>query len=305
MPLPSNLKVSAAYLQWLLTCNRAIMGHLYKFTSAAGETDYFTDMDLDIVYHHIIWKSSSLRFEGLQRKVGIGLSVDEQTMKIWANPTDKLFGGNFLSTMQSGVMDSGTIVRMRVIWPFVTGNVAFDVTKTPIAAWTLFSGYVAPIVKGGASHVELKVKSALTKLNVNMPRNYYQPGCLWTLFSPGCTLSKGAYAVAGTVDADPTIISVPVVGGLSPAVGPDNLPQYALGRLLFTSGVNDGLQVLIDNNDTAILYLAYAMANAPSPGDTFTYWPGCGKAENTCDKKFNNKDNYRGFDRVPPVMVSA
>jgi uncharacterized phage protein (TIGR02218 family) len=299
------IKVSQTYISWLLATNRGIMGHLYQFTSSTGENDYFTDLDLDITYNNILWKSSSLRFEGMHRKIGVGLDVDEQNLKIWAKPNDTLFGANFLLGAEEGLLDGAIIQRSRIIWPFVTGNMASDITQPPIAVWILFTGYTSPIAKGGTSHVELKVKSALHKLDVNMPRNYYQPGCLWTLFDQGCTLVKSSFAVTGTIDTGPTSKIIPVASGIATPVGADGIQNYAQGRLLFTSGVNNGLQVLIDTNDTTNLYLAYLLNDVPSAGDTITYYPGCSKSNNTCVVKYNNGGNFRGFDKVPPVMVSA
>ena len=307
-----NLKVSFQYIQWILQTNKAILGHLYMFTSATGVNDYFTDLDINIYYNQQIWKSSSLRFEGLQRKVKIGTAVDEQTLKIWAAPTDTLFGANFLSGAEEGLLDGAMIVRYCIVWPFVTGNAAVDLgnevldrQRPPIAVWPLFTGFMGPIVKGGVSHIEFKVKSALHKLTVNMPRNYFQPGCLWTLFDAGCTLAKNSFAVTGTIGAAPTSRIIPVAGGIVTPTGADNIASYALGRLLFTSGVNAGLQVLIDNNDAVNLYLAYLLNALPSSGDTVTYYPGCSKSFNTCDKKFSNSANFRGFDKVPQVMISV
>lgn len=302
-----NLKVSYAYINWILTTNRGIMGHLYRFTSATGIVDGFTDLDIDVVVDGAAWKSNSLRFEGLQRKVGIGLGVDEQTVKIWAAPTDTLFGANFLANAEQGLLDGAVIQRYRVIWGFVSGNAAADVTlpNQPIAVWPLFTGYTSTIVKGGASHIELKVKSAIVRLNVNMPRNYYQPGCLWTLFDAGCTLSKAAFAVAGVVAGGVTTKLIPVSGGIAAPTGADGNPNYSQGRLLFTSGVNNGLQVLIDTNDANNLSLAYLLDQVPSPGDTFNYYPGCSKTFATCGSKFANTQNFRGFDKVPPIMVSV
>ena len=300
-----SLKVSRQFIAWLLQSNRAIMGHLYQFTSNSGANDYFTDLDIDVNYGGHVWKSDSLRFEGLQRKVNIGLSVDEQTLKVWASPTDTLFGSNFLSGAEQGLLDGATIVRYRIVWAFVTGNAASDVALAPLAVWTLFTGYTSAIAKGGASHIEFKVKSALTKLNVNMPRNYYQPGCLWTLFDAGCTLVKASFAVTGTVAAGPTANVIPVSGGIAIATGADGIQQYQQGRLQFTSGVNSGLQVLIDNNDASNLYLAYRLNAVPSAGDTITFYPGCSKAYTTCSLKYSNQANFRGFDKVPPIMVSA
>lgn len=299
-----NLKVSYQYINWLLQTNRAIMGHLYQFTSATGVNDYFTDLDIDVSYGNQTWKSGSLRFEGLQRKVGIGTSVDEQSLKIWASPTDTLFGSAFLSGAEQGLLDNAIIVRSRIIWPFVSGNAASDVLLSPIAVFTLFTGFTSAISKGGVSHVEFKVKSGLHKLDVNMPRNYFQPGCLWTLFDQGCTLVKSAYAVSGAVGNSPTTRIIPVSGGITTPNGADGIANYAQGRLLFTSGVNNGLQVLINNNDGSNLYLAYLLNNVPAVADTFNYYPGCSKAYTTCSEKYNNQSNFRGFDKVPPVMVS-
>jgi uncharacterized phage protein (TIGR02218 family) len=302
-----NLKVSYQYIDWVLNNNRGIMGHFYAFTSATGLTDYFTDLDLTVNTGYVngaIWKANSLRFEGLHRKVAVGLNVDEQTLKIWASPTDTIFGGNFLTTVEDGVLDGATVIRYRGIWPFVTGNAAVDLQQQPLAFITLYTGLISNIVKGGASHVEMKVKSGLNKLTVNMPRNYYQAGCNWTLFSPGCTLNQATYAATGTIGSAPTIKTIPISGGIVTPTGGDALPNYAQGRLTFTSGALNGLTVLIDSNDSVNLYLAYPLDEAPSAGDTVTFYPGCSKAYSTCNAKYNNTQNFRGFDKVPPVMVS-
>lgn len=299
-----NLYVSYQFIEFIQSADRAIVGHLYKFQSATGINDYFTDLDTDINYEGQIWKSGSLRIEGLRRKLAVGLQVDEQETQIWAGPSDTLFGANFLTGAESGLMDGAIIARLRAVWNYVTGNAAIDVQNAPIAVWPMFTGYASQITKGGQTHVDMKIKSALVKLEVNMPQNYYQPGCLWTLFSPGCTLIKSAFAVSGTVGAGPTNTTIPVVGGIATPIAADSIANFAQGRLLFTSGVNSGLQVLIDTNDAANLYLAYNLNAVPSPSDTFNYYPGCSKSFNTCDLKFNNKANFRGYDKVPPIMLS-
>jgi uncharacterized phage protein (TIGR02218 family) len=202
-------------------------------------------------------------------------------------------------------MDGAVIVRYRIVWSFVTGNAFADVQppNQPIAVWPLFTGYTSQIVKGGVSHIEMKVKSALVKLNVNMPRNYYQPGCLWTLFDQGCTLTKSDFGTSSTVSAASIQTIVPA-GGIATPIGADDLDNYAQGRLLFTSGVNDGLQVLIDTNDSSGLYLAYPLDQIPNIGDGIIYYPGCSKSFATCNLKYSNSQNFRGFDKVPPIFVS-
>ena len=299
------LKVSTDYINWILQTNRGIMAHLYKFVSIGGAVDLFTDFDTDINYNSSIWKSNSLRFEGLRRKIGVGLAIDEQTVKIWAQPSDTLFNANFLTGAEQGLLDGALLTRYRIIWQFVTGNVASDIQQVPLAVIPLFTGYTSNIVKGGVSHIEVKFKSALVKLNVNMPRNYYQPGCLWTLFDTGCTLAPISFRQAGTIDVGTNNTTLPLVGGVNTPTGGDGLPNYAQGKLLIASGVNENLLILIDNNDNNNLYLATPLDTPCSPGDSIFYYSGCSKSYNTCLTKFSNEANFRGFDKVPPIMVSV
>lgn len=299
-----NLKVSSQYLDFISKNARAIVANLYKFTSALGAVDTFTDLDMDVNYGGFLWKSGSLRISGLLRKTAIGLQVDEQTMKIAASPDDTLFGSLFLIGAEQGLLDGALIQRYRAVWPVKTGNAVRDVTdNTPLAVYCLFTGYTADMTDGGVTSVAIKVRSALSKLEVSMPQNYYQPGCGWTLYSANCTLIKQAFAVSGVVGSGATPVTIPVIGGLA-GLGLDNLPQYAQGRLEFFSGANTGLEVLIDTNDTANLYLAYALDQVPAPNDAIVFYPGCSKIETTCKLKWANEANFRGFDKVPPVSMS-
>ena len=298
--IQENLKVSYPYITWVNGTNRGIMGHLYQLTSLAGVSGYFTDLDCDISWNNQTWLSNSLRFEGLKRKVAVGVNVDEQTIKIWATPTDTLWGGTFLQAAEAGSLDGATIVRYRIIWPFVTGNAHLDTQGQPIAVWTMFTGYTGSIEKGGSSHIELKVRSALLRLNVNMPRNYYQPGCLHTLFDSGCTLIMSNYKNQTTVASSNYTVVSPNGGVVNPN-GADGISTYAQGRLYFASGVNEGLLTLIDSNDGTNLFLAYPLTTPAAVGDEIQYYPGC---SNTCVAKFANQSHWRGFDKVPPTSVS-
>jgi uncharacterized phage protein (TIGR02218 family) len=300
-----SVPVSEAYVNFVLSAPQAIMGHLYEFISIDGQTDYFTDLDQDVTWGGVLWKSTGLRITGFRRKLAVGLQVDEQNVKIWATPTDTLFGGNFLTGAEEGLLDGVLIKRLRIVWNNVSGNAAYDMANNvPMAVWVLFTGYTSKISKGGQSHVEMTVKSPLVKLAVNMPRNYYQPGCLWNLFDGGCTLNEVSFAVNKIIAAGASYTTLPITGGLT-ALGPDGISQYAQGRIEFTSGVNEGLLTLIDSNDAGNVYLAYPLNALPAAGDGVTLWPGCSKSFSTCQQKYNNSNNFRGFDKVPPICMSA
>jgi hypothetical protein len=299
--------IGSGYLEFVQSQTRAVMGHLYQFVSAAGQTDSYTDLDVDVTALSVVWKSGGVRIDGLRRKLDTGFQIDEQKIKIFALPSDTLFGGVFLPAMSSGVMDGGSIYRWRIVFPLVTGNAAYDVQNPPIGApyvWQLFIGYMGQIEKAGQTHVEAKVRSPLVKLEVNMPRNYYQPGCNWTLFDAGCTLDKASFGTDYIVASVNSNQSIFPVGGVATPTGGDGLQNYSGGRLLFTSGTLAGTQVLIDNNNSFGFGLAYVLDVAPNPGDAFTVYPGCSKSFATCQQKFANDANFRGFDKVPPVMLS-
>jgi len=300
-----RIPLNSSFITELITGNRQwIIGHAFTFTSVDGANDYFTDMDLDIVVGGTLFKSGGLRVQGIRTKLAVGVNVDEQEVVIWASPTDTLFGAAALTGLAEGLMDGGMITCQRVVWEDQTGNLWSNTHLPPRVVWTVFTGYMSTIERLGRASVSFKVKSPLVKLNTDMPHNFYQPGCLWSLFDTGCTLNRANFAFSGAVSSgSPTVIQV--TGGVSPAVGADSLLYYQRGRLIFTSGVNNGLEVTVDSNDSTAFYLAYPLSAVPAPGDTFTAYPGCSKTFNTCQLKFANTGNFRGCDKVPPVFVAV
>jgi len=204
----------------------------------------------------------------------------------------------------NGELDSGYLCRVRAFWQSQTGIAAQDFQLAPFLVIRLSYLRASTITKGGRTHVEMKFKSPMVLLNINMPRNYYSPGCIHTLYDSGCTLIKSNFGTNGIVGPAPNLITIPWAGGVVSPTGGDSLPNYAQGRLLFSSGVNANIQFSIGNNDSNNLYLADPMDVVPAPGDGFTAYEGCSKTLATCTNKFSNQINFRGFPYVPPVYVS-
>lgn len=285
-----------------------IYADLYTFTLANGTQDFLTDLDWDIVYGGHTYSAGRMRILGLKMKLAVGLEVDEQDLRIFASPDDTLGGVAFLAGVEQGLLDGAFLARDRIIWLSQTGNFFLDILETPIDKQPVFYGRVSTITKVGRSVCELKVKSPLSLLSMEMPRNYYSPGCNWTLFDTGCTLSKAAYRdgpfhitnigtnnqVLRVSDAFPHGVN-----------GADGLPYYAQGRLLFIDGPNAGQQLSVANNyvfgGENFFAVKYAWNIDPIIGNTFYAYPGCSKALSTCDLKFGNKINFRGFPFIPPV----
>ncbi len=261
------------------------MGELYTFYLVNGKRDYFTSLDVPITFAGNVYKANSIRISGLKFKLSVGVDVDEQDIKIAAYPWDTLGGGGFITSALDGALDGGYMVRDRLFWTPTTGIPAVDYLAAPALAVRLAIMRFSTITKGGRTWVEMKLKSPMVLLNIDMPRNPYSPSCLHTLFDAGCTLSKAAFGRNGVVGAAGDLTLIQWSGGVPNPTSADGLNTYAQGRVAFLSGPNQNTQFSIS-------------------GDDFIAYVGCSKTSNTCTAKFNNAPNWRGYDLIPPVYTA-
>lgn len=293
-------------VQSLLTTNNFLFADIFGFTLLSGATDYFTSLDIPVNVKGNTYRANGLRIEGLKLKLGVGLQVDEQQIVIAAMPGETLAGSNFITSVGAGLLDGAYILRSRAVWAPTSGIPNQDFQAPPVGYVDLCNMLVAEITKIGRTHVELTVKSPTRLLDFDMPRNYFSTACIHTLFDVGCTLVKSAFGVNGTVGTAPiNSLNVAWNGGVPIVAGADALPYFAQGRLLFTSGTLKGQQLLISSNDANVLSVVYPLQQLPSFGDAFTAYPGCSKQLNTCNLKFANKLNFRGYPFVPSVAISV
>jgi uncharacterized phage protein (TIGR02218 family) len=108
----------------------------------------------------------------------------------------------------------------------------------------------------------------------------------------------GTGAVATVVDQRSVTVS-----GLTSV----NNDWFTRGVLTWTSGANAGRKAevkrherLPDNTEGSVtIELWQRLAAAIQVGDGFTLTAGCDKTFKTCQEKFDNKGNFRGFPHVP------
>jgi uncharacterized phage protein (TIGR02218 family) len=72
----------------------------------------------------------------------------------------------------------------------------------------------------------------------------------------------------------------------------------------FESGANVGVSRTVRQSTTSGLYLARPLDYVPTAGDSFVVYKGCDKSMTTCQSRFNNLANFRGFPFVPPPELS-
>jgi uncharacterized phage protein (TIGR02218 family) len=77
------------------------------------------------------------------------------------------------------------------------------------------------------------------------------------------------------------------------------------GTITFTSGVNTGVTATVGSVAAEVsLTLLYPLESVPAPGDGFTVYYGCDHTPGTCQGKFGNLANFRGFPYVPPPQMA-
>jgi len=273
---------------------RLLMADAFLFTLQGGATLAYTNIDVTFTYAGVTYLANSILVDGLKYKAAVGLEADQQQITIAARSTDTISGGApFLQALRDGSFDGCEIVRYRVFFSDRLGG-------TAIGAAMLFKGRLGNIDEIGRTSAKLTVNSDLVLLDIDMPRNMYQPTCLHTLYDSGCGLSKTStspsFSGSGTVGAGSTASII---------YWPGANANFAQGTITFNTGVLAGVTATVGSVvNGSSLNLINPLQSVPAPGDGFTVYFGCDHTLTTCQAKFNNLANFRGFPYVPPPQMA-
>ena len=297
---------NGAALYALLAGQQFLMADLFKFTLASGTILRYTSWDGDLsvyegpsptptgpyTYQAVAADGVPYLTRGQTRSL-IGVEVDTLQVDFLVN-CGVLIGSIPLAQFaQQGGFDGATMELDRCFMgtPGVT---------TP-GYLIQFVGQVAE-VDCTRSGVTVNVNSALQLLNVQLPRNLYQAGCIHALYDSGCALVRASYASTNAVVAAGSTKTV-INNTLTTPIG----GSFAQGKIVFTSGVNSGLTRTIKAYSTGVITLAFPLPALCGNGDTFTAYPGCTKQKATCmtfqvapnSAPNGNLANFRGFPFIP------
>ena len=267
-----------------------IMADIFTFTMLSGTILCYTNVDVTFTHNGNTYLANSILVDGLKYKASVGLEVDQQQITVAALATDTITGGApFLQALRDGSFDGCEIERDRVFFSDVIGG-------TAIGSVTLFKGRLGVIDEIGRTSAKLTVNSDLVLLDIDMPRNVYQPTCLHTLYNSGCTLVQNTFGSSGTVGSGSTASVINWSGASL---------NFQQGTITFTSGVNAGATATVGSVVAgSSLTLLYPLESVPATGDRFTVYFGCDHTPGTCNTKFNNLANFRGFPYVPPPQMA-
>ena len=279
-----------ALIAALPTLTEANVADLITVTLPSGMVIRATSYDGPITYNGNVYLPGPPYFKRGKASTKLGFEVATLDMTIGDAPSELppvLIGTiPLLQSIRVGVWQQASIVVDKLFMQD-PGN-----GGTAYGTINVFTGVLGNVTSVDRVHAVVVCKALTILFDQQFPRNIIQPGCRWTLFSPGCTLHQSSFAVSATVVAGSTQNKI-----ASTLSNPDG--YFNQGQVVFTSGPNVGLTYYVDNYVSEFIYMAVPMLFAPNGGDTFTAYPGCDKTQATCSAKFNNLINFSGLPYVP------
>jgi len=285
----------------------------FTFRTTTGAVYAWSNFDLPLSYAGLTYLADGPLVSGLKYKASAGLEVDKQQLIIAARPTDLINGASFLQALRDGVFDGAAVKRDRLflsgpawlqssaIGGFMINQSAIGAAKSGeavavIGGVTMFKGRIATVDQVGRTRATVTVASDLIVLDNDMPRNLFSQTCVHTLYDTGCGVIRGTFAASGTAGAGSS--QNQILSGVAAAV-------HAQGSLVFSSGANANVRATVKAVAGGVaLYLMYPLPFAPAAGDSFTVYAGCDHTLATCQTRFNNKANFRGFPFTPPIEMA-
>lgn len=284
------MKSATSAMDTLLTSgNSFFTADVYRFDTKSGTAFQFTDADIDLdVPPYGSYVSKKVILERTKTRQVLGIEASTMTIKMSSDNVYTMGGKPFLKALRSGYFD-GAYVNVSKLF-------TADVNNITEGTINIFSGEVQNVEVSGLTAI-ITVVSDAYKLDTPFPKNTYQPSCSNTLYDGLCTAVKSSFSATGTATGG---TNTSVTSALSNASG-----YFDLGTIKFTSGANNGLIRTVKSFYAGGFTLYQPLPLPPSSGDTFIAYAGCDKTLSTCQSKFSNGNNFRGFPWIPSPETIA
>lgn len=185
-------------------------------------------------------------------------------------------------------------------------------TVGPCNVTTLFAGTISEVQPSGRSRAQIGVQDYLYLCNLQIPLRTIQPSDFYSLFSAGNGLIASQWALTNTVASGSSNISIipstawPTTDGHGN--DPQTSPYFAQGKIVFTSGNNNGFSCHIASQVSGAKGTLTLQTPPPFPvavGDGFTAYPGYDGTMAMAQTKFANLSRFAGFPFVPPPETAV
>ncbi len=253
--------------------------HCWRLIRRDGVVMGFTDHDVDLVVSGTLCSArTGTDSTAAEQLLGFGAGGGEVTGALASaalNETD----------LANGLYDGATIETWLVNWSDVTQTLLLDIHTLGQVARSEFA-------------FSAELRSLAQEFDQERGR-LFQLGCAADLGDARCkvALTGATFVAQDQVSAtDGRIYLAAALAGYAN-------DWFSGGEVTFTSGANKGATFIIKQHSV------YAGANALSLwtptanpiviGNTFTVSAGCDKFFATCQNKFANSPNFRGFPHIP------
>ena len=279
------MRVASPKLIALLDADQFVMADLYTITTVQNDVIRATSYDFDLIVGGHIYYSSGEIIQRDGYSLSVGIKIDNLSLTINATNDQTIGGIPIVKAFHNGQMDGARFKLERI---FMDVNAPTDTSAGVIK---LFEGrLIEP--EFDRNQISVSVASDLDDLNVQMPRNLYQPSCANTLFDSACGLFRSAYAVESEVDTGSTASQI--LCDISQPQG-----WFTQGVIEFLDGGNAGLKRTVRLHQSGVLLLTLPLLETPEVGQRIKVYPGCDKRLETCINRFGNRDRFRGLPFIP------
>ena len=264
-----------------------MMADLYTFTLAGGATILrYSAAPTTIVANGYSFAAGP-KFERSKTKVVIGTQVDELDIKIYSEPGDLVGTTPFLEAAWQGQFD-GALLQLERAFMGAGGNGYGDTSAGTVI---LFSGRISDI-DCSRTGIEMKCRSHLELLNIQMPRRLWQSSCTHIFGDAMCQFNRSGLAATFSAESGSTTT---VIQG-----APATTTPYTQGTIIAVTGGNAGqsrtIASFVSGGSVAV---KLAFLSPVATGDQFQLLPGCDRTLATCTNVFNNAIHFGGFPYIP------
>ncbi len=258
------------------------MADLYTFTLQGGGAYRYSGAQTSLTDEHGNVFPLGPKFERSRTKLVVGIQVDQLDLNIYPEPTDMLGSIPWLQAAWTGQFDGAVLqVNRAFMQPY----------GTIVGSVQLFTGRVSDI-DCARTGIEMRCRSHLELLNIQMPRRLWQQSCTHIFGDPMCQFDRSSLALtfAATAGSTSTVVQGP----------PTTDVPYVQGSVTGLTGANTGqIRTITGFVSGQSVTVKLAFLSPPALGDLFELLPGCDHSLATCTNVFLNQVHFGGFPFIP------
>src|SRR5205823_6528565 len=214
---------SAALVALLADSEQFIMADLYTFILVGGTVLRYSAAPSAVSANGHTFVLGP-KFERSRTKVVIGTQVDELEVRVYPESTDLVGELPFMEAAWQGQFDGALLQLERAFMP------AYGDTSPGTVI--LFAGRISDI-DCSRTGIELKCRSHLELLNIQMPRRLWQASCTHVFGGSMCQFDRDSLSIIFSAGANSTRTVI--------TDAPSSVTPFVLGTITGISGLNAGL----------------------------------------------------------------